>query len=176
MIPSRKFFFPAERRRIVVARNRLALCDYLRQQFFGDKEVEVLVDRRWRERRQGVQAQAPERRRADRRREPVSAEDLNRHGFVVIRRKPQAVNLLEIEEVIRSLYNQIEVGPPGNGNGSRKGKPDEAKRLVSDEPSVTREEWQTVLEKVGIDSLRLPENGALCATWRRFLNELRGGT
>ena len=155
-----------DQRLIVVARNRLDLCDYQRQQFFEDKDIQVLVDRRWAERRQGVQAHEPERRRADRRQEPVREGDLNRHGFAVIRRKPEAVGLEEIEKPTGEVQNQIEVKPPvdatavvqdksslqtpsiqgtppaergspPNGNGILKGRlPGAAKGLVSEETSI----------------------------------------
>jgi len=55
-------------------------------------------------------------------------------------------------------------------------------RVISEDRSVTisrapfdegGQEWREVLKKIGIESLRLPDNGALCAPWRKFLNELR---
>lgn len=203
-----------DRRLIVVRRNQLALCDYLRGQFSGDKDVEVILDRRWGERRQCVQAQEPERRRAGRRQEAVREEDLRAHGFVVVR-KPEALGLGEIEKLLGELHSQMGVKPPGdptrgirekssiptqsdggttplkgrappNGNGTWKGRAaGAAKPLVSEELSVTpstarldqeREEWQRLLDKIGIGGLRLPENGALCSPWRKFLSELRAVT
>lgn len=200
-----------DRRLIVVARNQLPLCDHLRQQFFEDKEVEVLLDRRWRERRQRLQAHGLDRRRTDRRKELVG-EDLRTHGFAVIRRKPEVLGLREVEKLIAELSNQIGVKPPvdtteairdrpsmqiesiqgtrplesegmSNGNAFRKGRlSDAGKRPVLEKPPVTlpagggdqdREEWLELLNLVGIQGLRLPENGFLCRPWREFLRQLK---
>ena len=201
-----------DRQLIVVARSQLALCDYLRAQFCGDRDVEVILDRRWGERRQRVQAHEPERRRADRRQGPPREGDLRTHGFAVIHRRPEAMGLREIEKPLGELHTQI-VGKPQedpagdgdaqasvqtqtiertspvwnagqpNGNGIGKGRTNgPTQRVLSEDRSVTisnlpfeegGQEWQEVLKKIGIEGLRFPNNGTLCAPWRKFLNELR---
>ncbi|MFQ5899140.1 MAG: hypothetical protein ACE5JN_12975 [Candidatus Methylomirabilia bacterium] len=70
---------------IVVARDRFQLYGCLTDEAAGQRGMQVTLDRRCGERRQHVQAQESERRRADRRRQPVSANDLRSHGFVVTR-------------------------------------------------------------------------------------------
>ena len=54
----------------IVSRNQPELFSRLARDFSEDKEVQVLLDRRVRERRQRPQADGPERRRAGRRRQP----------------------------------------------------------------------------------------------------------
>ena len=54
----------------IVSRDQPDLYDRLVRDFAEDKEVEVLLDRRVGARRQGGQADAPERRRGYRRRQP----------------------------------------------------------------------------------------------------------
>lgn len=108
-----------DRRLIVVTRNQESLCDYLRQQFFEDKDVEVLLDRRCGQRRRSVQVRERERRRADRRQEPSREADLRTQGFVVIRPKPEAVDLREIEKLLGELQEQIGLTPPGDTTPAR---------------------------------------------------------
>ncbi len=177
-----------DRRLIVVARNQLPLCDHLRQQFFEDKEVEVLLDRRWRERRQRLQADGLDRRRTDRRKELVREEDLRTHGFAVIRRKPEVLGLREVEKLIAELSNQVEVKPPVDTTEAIRDRPSMQIESTqgtrpSEKPLVTptaggadqdREEWLELLNLVGIQGLRLPENGFLCRPWQEFLRQLKG--
>jgi hypothetical protein len=54
-------------RLFIVARGGDHLYEDLRQQFAGNPEVEVLVDRRYAERRRSQTPHDPERRRSDRR-------------------------------------------------------------------------------------------------------------
>ena len=177
-----------DRRLIVVARNQLPLCDHLRQQFFEDKEVEVLLDRRWRERRQRLQTQGLERRRTDRRKELVrEEEDLRTHGFVVIRRKPEVLGLREVEKLIRELSDQAGVKPPVDTTEAIRDRPSMQIESIQDtrpseKPLVTPtagsadqdgEEWLELLNLVGIQGLRLPENGFLCRPWQEFLRQLK---
>jgi hypothetical protein len=54
-------------RLFIVARGHDHLYEDLRRQFSGNPEVEVLVDRRYGERRQSQAARESERRRSDRR-------------------------------------------------------------------------------------------------------------
>ena len=59
---------PRRRLLVIIPRDRAALVDRMRRVFAGEAdEVEVLLDRRWRERRVLVDARRPERRRENRR-------------------------------------------------------------------------------------------------------------
>ncbi|MFQ5896861.1 MAG: hypothetical protein ACE5JN_01245 [Candidatus Methylomirabilia bacterium] len=71
----------------IVARHRVALYEYLSDQVARQTGLPVILDRRRGERRQRIRMRVPERRRADRRRQPVSEDDLRSHGFVVIRQQ-----------------------------------------------------------------------------------------
>ncbi len=68
----------------IVARNQPDLWHYLRRDFAGDEEVQVVLDRRRGERRQRVLPHEPERRQADRRRYPNTDSDLRYRSFVII--------------------------------------------------------------------------------------------
>ena len=68
----------------IVARNQTDLWHYLRRDFAGDEEVQVLLDRRRGDRRQRHQVQEPERRRTDRRRQPSVDNDLRYRSFVIL--------------------------------------------------------------------------------------------
>lgn len=72
---------------LIVARNQQALHTYLKQDFANDDDVEVIVDRRTRDRRRAPgEGVAHERRRgADRRRHPDLREKLTTVGFAVVR-------------------------------------------------------------------------------------------
>ena len=70
----------------VVAWNRPDLWDYLRRWFSEVENVQVVLDRRRRERRRPPQAHEPERRRADQRRYPGLEDELYSSGFVITRR------------------------------------------------------------------------------------------
>lgn len=201
-----------DRRLIIVARNQLPLCDYLRQQFAGDRDVELILDRRWRERRQRAQPYAWERRRADRRQGSIRDADLHTHGFAVIRRKSEVPALGEIETLPCELQKHVDGTPPRRlswpapeklSTGTQPAEPSAPGRApdsaqdhhlgsagsngTATRPAYPRAfvaahalhfqqnptDWEEVIKKIGIASLRLPENGALCAPWVRFLNELR---
>lgn len=54
----------------IVSRDQPELYERLCSDFAEDKEVEILLDRRVRDRRRGGSVQGPERRRAGRRRQP----------------------------------------------------------------------------------------------------------
>jgi hypothetical protein len=74
----------------VVARTDFERYEWLTSIFAHDATVEVIVDRRQRERRQGGIPPQGERRRRDRRVRDISYE-LNRLGYALVRR-PSAVN------------------------------------------------------------------------------------
>ncbi len=60
--------------------------EYLRERFSREADVQVLTDRRRRERRQSTGATALDRRRAERRSRPQVADDLRAksHAFVTL--------------------------------------------------------------------------------------------
>jgi hypothetical protein len=68
---------------IIVAHSETELCGYLAHHYGHLKGVQVLPDRRQKERRQRVQAYEPERRRADRRAASIIAGGFRRQPFVI---------------------------------------------------------------------------------------------
>lgn len=72
------------RLRFIVAHDQLELWHRLKQDFSGDEEVEVILDRRRGERRQRRETHEPEQRRADRRRLLPPDQDLRFRSFVII--------------------------------------------------------------------------------------------
>lgn len=70
---------------LLVARNQPDLWRYLKNNFAGDQKVEVILDRRRGERRQRIEPHEPERRRAERRRQPGLDNDLSYRSFVIVR-------------------------------------------------------------------------------------------
>lgn len=70
---------------VVTARNHTDLHGYLRRQFAGDDNVQVLLDRRFDGRRRRQEGHKPDRRRGDRRNVRGREDKLYCHGFFVIR-------------------------------------------------------------------------------------------
>ncbi len=68
---------------LIVSRDRPDVHDDLTRVFSGDRNVQVILDRRYGQRRQGAAGQEPDRRRADRRHQPRLAEDSHSSGFVI---------------------------------------------------------------------------------------------
>ena len=60
------------RRLIIVARDEVALYNYIRRDQSGDETVRVITDRRRADRRHGLEAHIPDRRRAERRRYDIA--------------------------------------------------------------------------------------------------------
>jgi hypothetical protein len=60
-------------RLIIVARDEVALYNYIRRDQLGDEPVKVIRDRRRADRRHWLEAHAPDRRRAERRRYDIAA-------------------------------------------------------------------------------------------------------
>ena len=75
----------------IVARAQPHLWDQLRRDFAGDDEVQVILDRRRRERRQSVRAHDPERRQAGRRRPSIDT-DLRYRSFVILHEQQGALS------------------------------------------------------------------------------------
>jgi hypothetical protein len=68
----------------IVARDHPELFAYLRDRFSGDGTVEVILDRRFAQRRQGGAHRTPERRREDRRRRPEVDQELKIRAHAII--------------------------------------------------------------------------------------------
>ncbi len=71
---------------VIADRNQSDLYGYLRQQFGGDETVQVLLDRRYEERRRGRETMPTERRWVERRRGRGREHELATHGLLVVRR------------------------------------------------------------------------------------------
>ncbi len=69
---------------LIVAQDQPDLWQYLLQEFAGDEEVQVLLDRRQGERRQRVQQYESDRRGVARRRRPSTDTDLRYHPFILV--------------------------------------------------------------------------------------------
>lgn len=71
----------------IVPRGEWGLYDLLRRDFVGEPAVDVIIDRRFRERRQAEAPVATERRRRDRRRgDRDVAEQLLDRGYAIAER------------------------------------------------------------------------------------------
>lgn len=70
---------------LIVARNQRSLYEYLKDDFEADPDVQVLMDRRQGERRQGRAAWTAERRRGDRRTRPPIDDKLSAVGFAIVK-------------------------------------------------------------------------------------------
>jgi hypothetical protein len=69
---------------LIVARDRVELYAYLVNEFAGDTDVTVIIDRRHGERRSAGQRTGAERRNGDRRTHLLFDEQLRTLGFVVV--------------------------------------------------------------------------------------------
>lgn len=68
----------------VVSRHHPDLYAYLRERFASDANVEVILDRRLRQRRQRSEAAAVERRRTDRRTRPEVEMELQTRSHAIV--------------------------------------------------------------------------------------------
>jgi len=69
----------------VVRRDQQSLYDYLRQSFAGEPDVEIVLDRRWAERRFRERAAASwERRNGERRLREKTQRDLHDLGYAIV--------------------------------------------------------------------------------------------
>jgi len=68
----------------IVSRGNAKLASYLQNHFSGDATVQVVVDRRYGERRQQSADVATDRRRADRRSRPHVDKDLRLTSFAIV--------------------------------------------------------------------------------------------
>jgi hypothetical protein len=68
----------------IVARDHPELFAYLRDRFSSDGTVEVILDRRFAQRRQRSSDYTPDRRRADRRSRPEIDEELQLRAHAII--------------------------------------------------------------------------------------------
>ena len=67
----------------IVARDQADLWHYLKRDFAGEEEIQVILDRRRGERRQRLLSNQPERRRGNRRRSSIDT-DLRYRSFVIL--------------------------------------------------------------------------------------------
>ncbi len=74
---------------VIAARNHSDLYGYLRRQFTEDDGTQVLLDRRYEERRRREEAHDPDRRQGERRSRRGKDPGLCYHGFLVVRQVPQ---------------------------------------------------------------------------------------
>ncbi len=77
---------------LIVARNQPDLWRYLKDNFAEDGKVEVILDRRRGERRQRLHPHEPERRHAERRRQPSLHTDLRYRSLVMVRQPPAVLS------------------------------------------------------------------------------------
>jgi hypothetical protein len=75
---------------IIVARDEPELWQSLKAQFAADETVEVILDRRLRERRQRIQACEPDRRGADHRLWRIET-DLRSRRYVIVGPQPRTL-------------------------------------------------------------------------------------
>ena len=68
----------------IVSLRHSALYDHLLERFSGDPNAQVILDRRWGERRQAELSVTRELRRADRRQRPDISEELRRRSVAVV--------------------------------------------------------------------------------------------
>jgi tetratricopeptide (TPR) repeat protein len=73
---------------LIVSMERPDLYDYLRQRIGAEATGQVIVDRRMGERRRLSKGHKPERRQADRRRQPGVGPELQRLGFAIVGGRP----------------------------------------------------------------------------------------
>jgi hypothetical protein len=76
----------------IVAREQPDLWHRLRRDFAEDEEIQIILDRRRDERRRGVRAYDPERRRANRRRPRSIGNDLRYRSFVILHEQQGALS------------------------------------------------------------------------------------
>jgi hypothetical protein len=69
---------------VIVSRSSAKLSGYLQNHFSGDTTVQVIVDRRYGERRQQSVGVAADRRRADRRSRPHVDKELRLTSFAIV--------------------------------------------------------------------------------------------
>jgi hypothetical protein len=70
---------------LIVARNQPGLFSYLQQNFAGDADVRVIMDRRVGERRRTAVTVEHDRRRSSRRTRTIASDKLDAIGFAVVR-------------------------------------------------------------------------------------------
>lgn len=68
----------------IVARDNSRLYRYLTKQLSGAQGVRVILEQRQGERRRRFSAHSPKRRKSQRRRQPMSEDELRSYGFIII--------------------------------------------------------------------------------------------
>jgi hypothetical protein len=79
----------------IVARNRTDILERVRERLRGDARIEVLTDRRYRERRANAIPREPERRRGERRRPSKHWDDLSLFPTLVVQKRLASYGELE---------------------------------------------------------------------------------
>ena len=74
---------------IVVARDHPDLWECLLRHIVGDEGVQIVLDRRQRERRRRGRTWDPDRRQAERRESPRVEHDLRHRSFLIVRQSPR---------------------------------------------------------------------------------------
>ncbi len=83
----------------IVARHRPKLHEYLQQEFAGNAEVSVIVDRRLGERRLHEVQHSPNRRQSDRR-DALTEDRLHSMGWAVVWRDESTTVYVQREEAV----------------------------------------------------------------------------
>lgn len=84
-VPSAQSGAAAVRGLIIVSRDQPELWQTLSQEFGRSREIRVILDRRYGERRQAERPHAPERRGSERRSMPRIEDDLRARQYVLAR-------------------------------------------------------------------------------------------
>lgn len=77
----------------IVSRDNPALYEVLRREFEGEPEVEVILDRRYGDRRRAATPVAIERRRGERRGHPEVEERLRSLGWAIVHRPRRSATI-----------------------------------------------------------------------------------
>jgi hypothetical protein len=105
-IPTPEDQQPAPRYLLIVARDRPDILRRAHERFREDPRIEVIVDRRWGERRAGSAAPTVERRLGDRRRPATLGSDLRVYPTIVVQKR--ALPYIELQDQLATLSHQCE--------------------------------------------------------------------
>lgn len=97
---------PPSRYLFIVARNRPDILERVRDRLQGDERIEVIVDRRYGERRRAVMPRDPDRRSGDRRRPAKAWDDLTLFPTLVTQRR--VASYAELERKVAVYARDVE--------------------------------------------------------------------
>jgi hypothetical protein len=106
------------RYRVIVARNRRDLHEYLAQRFAGDDSIRVVMERRSAERRRRWERHDPERRQRERRAGSSNEDVLSCHGLLIL--PPSSPQASEPP----TFASQVREEEPLLAEGRARGSPD----------------------------------------------------